>query len=454
MADVWKSPSVLTIAGVDSSGGAGVAADLKTFASLKFHGACVVTALTAQNTRKVYEVHPTPPGFLKRQLEAVFSDLEVKAVKVGMLYAPEAVKVVAYAIRGRELAVVVDPVLRAAVGDSLAAPGVVEAYTEELLPLATVVTPNIPEAEVFTNMKIKSFEDMKAAVTSLHEQGAEAILLKGGHLGGEIVVDLLSQRQGRCEKFERPRIKVEPHGIGCALSAALAVHLAQGYKLPQAVRRSEEFIDSLLSFCKPIGGGLRVADPLVPLYNEAERQMVVESIRLSLEIVKAHETKFLPYIAEVGTQIAMSLPYPTTLADVAAVDGRLKREACSIKISGSIKFGVSSHMARLILTCIHRNPTIRAAMNLHYEEGLLRALEKAGLTVSAFDRSLEPVETKQTEGATIIWGVERAVRVAGRVTDVIYDLGETGKEPMIRILGRNAEEVVEKALRGINLRGI
>jgi len=445
---IRKTSSVLTVAGVDSGGGAGVAADLKTFAALKVHGACAITALTAQNTRHVYEVHPVPPSFLRRQLEAVFADLDIRAVKVGMLYTPETVRTVAEALRGKRLLVVVDPVLRAAVGEPLAIQGVVEAYIEEIFPLATVVTPNVPEAEALTGFEINNLEDMKAAAAKLHNLGAENILLKGGHLRGDTVIDLLSQRRGGYEKFEGPRIEGDFHGLGCTLSSALTAYLAQSHPLPQAFRKSEEFIRRVLVFSKPVGEGLRVADPLIPLYNAAEEHTVVESVYNGLKIIQAHQEDFLCHIAEVGTQIAMALPYPLAPEDVAAVEGRLHREGQTLRIGGSVKFGVSSHMARVILTCIRHDLTIRAAMNLHYDGGLLKAFEEAGLTASTFDRRLEPAEVKRIEGATLSWGVEQAIRAAGRVTDLIYDLGDRDREPMIRILGRDAEEVVEKALKG------
>jgi hydroxymethylpyrimidine/phosphomethylpyrimidine kinase len=243
---------------------------------------------------------------------------------------------------------------------------------------------------------------------------------------------------------------VEPHGIGCVLSAALAAYLAQDCTLSQAVRRSEEFISRILSFCQAIGEGRKVADPLLNLYNASEELTVIESIQASLKIIREHESAFLPYIAEVGTQIAMALPYPTTLGDVAAVEGRLRREAHAIRTTGHVKFGASSHMARVILSCIRHNPMIRAAMNLHYGDDLLRGFERVGFTVSTFDRRLEPAEVKQIEGATLSWGVEQAIRAAGQVTDVIYDLGDIEREPMIRILGSDAEEVVMKALKGIS----
>ena len=440
-------PCAMTIAGSDSGGGAGVEADLKTFSALGVYGTCVVTAVTAQNTLGVYGIHPIPPDFVRRQIEAVMEDVGVDAAKTGMLYSGEVVMVVSEAIDKYDLRVVVDPVLRAGSGDLLMRVEDVEALRECMVPRATVLTPNRYEAEVLSGVEIGGLREAEEAARELARLGAEAVVLKGGHLEGEVVHDILYY-DGRFRSFEKPRFDLEPHGGGCVFSAAIAGYLALGEDIPGAVERAEVLIQDALRFSFRVGGGRRPVNPLASLYNDAEKFHVLEEVRRASKLIEG-DVRFLPYIAEVGTQVAMALPYASGRSDVAAVEGRIVKLHVSSRAVGPVEFGASRHMANVILTAMRHNPNVRAALNLHYDPKLVEAFKRAGFTVSMFDRSLEPVEVKAVEGRTLRWGVEEAIKRAGCVPDVIYDLGEVGKEPMIRVLGRTATEVVSKALKAI-----
>ncbi|RLI36527.1 bifunctional hydroxymethylpyrimidine kinase/phosphomethylpyrimidine kinase, partial [Candidatus Bathyarchaeota archaeon] len=228
----------MTIAGSDSGGGAGVEADLKTFSALGVYGTCVVTAVTAQNTLGVYGIHPIPPDFVRRQIEAVMEDVGVDVAKTGMLYSGEVVRVVSEAIDRYGLRVVVDPVLRAGSGDPLMRVEDVEVLRECMVPRATVLTPNRYEAEVLSGVEIRGLRDAEEAARELARLGAEAVVLKGGHLEGEVVRDIL-YHDGRFRSFEKPRFDLEPHGGGCVFSAAIAGYLALGEDIPGAVEKAE-----------------------------------------------------------------------------------------------------------------------------------------------------------------------------------------------------------------------
>jgi len=442
----------MTVAGSDSGGGAGIEADLKTFAALGVFGACAVTAVTAQNTRGVYEVHPIPPSTVERQIEAVLADVPVQAAKTGMLHSAETMRVVAEAISQHRLRAVVDPVLRAGTGAPLVREGDEKALVETVIPVALVVTPNRQEAEIITGLRIKNAEDLRKAAKSIARLGPEAVVVKGGHMGGETVVDLLYHR-GRFRTFKKPRVDVEPHGAGCAFSAAVAAYLALGRGVAEAVAGAEDFVRDAVAFHLEVGRGRAPVNPMAHLYREAERFRVLEDVSAAARTIEEHP-EFLPHVAEVGMQIAMALPYASTVGDVAAVEGRIVRFRGAARAAGPVGFGASSHMARVILTAAGHDPAVRAALNLRYDPELVEALEKTGFKVSGFDRRLEPRGVKAAEGGTLAWGVEEAIRAAERVPDAVYDLGEVGKEPMIRVLGASATNAVEKALTAIKaLRG-
>lgn len=438
-------PSALTIAGVDSCGGAGIAADLKTFASLKVHGACIVTSLTAQNTTSVINISPVDSIFVKKQFQAVLNDLNVKAVKTGMLFNKEIIDVVAEFVKEFKLKLVVDPVLQASTGAKLISNGAVEAYLHSLFPLADVLTPNIHEVRLFSGVKINKLSDMEKAASEMLRYGGKSLVLKGGHLKGKNVVDLFFYK-GKFEWYIKPRFEGSLHGSGCFFSAAIAAYLAHGLSIPQAVDEAESITQNIFKFGLKIGKGSRIINPMIPVYNEGETLKVVEEVNSALQSFLEDE-KICAYIADVGTQIAMALPFPSSINHIAAVEGRIRKENGKAKVDGEVKFGASSHMARLILACNEINPEIRAAINLKYDKKLLQTLRKSGFSISKFDRKLEPANVKKTEGGTMRWGVSRIYEKTGRITDAIYDLGEKGREPkeaMIRIVGKNAVEIVDK----------
>lgn len=235
---------VLSIAGSDSGGGAGIQADLKTFAALGCYGMTAITALTAQNTMGVSGIHGVPPDFLKAQIQAVVEDIGVDAVKLGMLHAPEVVEVVAWAIDRYQLKnVVLDPVMVATSGDRLIAAETVQVLVRELFPRAIVVTPNLDEAALLIGHAIDGVDALDGAADELLALGAKAVLLKGGHLPGNEVVDVLLQGGGERRRLASGRIESRNlHGTGCTLSSAIAAHLALGATLPDAVERARAYI--------------------------------------------------------------------------------------------------------------------------------------------------------------------------------------------------------------------
>jgi hydroxymethylpyrimidine/phosphomethylpyrimidine kinase len=243
-----RYPRVLTIAGSDSGGGAGIQADLKTFAALGCYGMSAITALTAQNTLGVRSIHAVPLAILRDQIDAVVEDIGVDAVKIGMLHSADTVREVASALQRHALAkVVLDPVMIATSGAVLIDAEAVDVLVRELFPLATVVTPNLDEAALLVKQPLASEADMEAAARQLLEMGAAAVLLKGGHLAGDTVSDLLLVR-GAAPVWLRGRRIATPntHGTGCTLSSAIASHMALGADLPQAVRRGRDFVRGAL----------------------------------------------------------------------------------------------------------------------------------------------------------------------------------------------------------------
>jgi hydroxymethylpyrimidine/phosphomethylpyrimidine kinase len=248
--------SVLTIAGSDSSAGAGIQADLKTFAALGVYGTSVITALTAQNTREVTAVHEAPPEFVGAQIDAVVQDIRPDGVKTGMLSSAAIIEVVAERVRHYALnSVVVDPVMVSKGGARLLREDAVEALRSRLLPIADLVTPNIPEAEVLVGYELRTYLQIHEAAREIAEMGPRNVLIKGGHRDGETVVDVLFDGR-EIHEFSGPRIHTtSTHGTGCTLASAIAAHLALGEEMEDAVAAAREYLEEALRNAYPVGRG-------------------------------------------------------------------------------------------------------------------------------------------------------------------------------------------------------
>ncbi len=246
-------PKVLSIAGSDPSGGAGVQADVKTFSALGVYGMGVITALTAQNTRGVFGVQVVDPAFVRAQLDAVFDDIAVHGVKIGMIGDVGVAHVIADVLEEyRPPNIVFDPVMVASSGDSLIAGDVMDVLKGRLIPLVDVLTPNIPEAEKLSRRAVL---DMECAARGLLSLGARAVLLKGGHLKGAQSVDVLATSDS-LERFSAPRVlTANSHGTGCALSSAVAAFLARGFALDEACGGAKAFLSAALQASGELGVG-------------------------------------------------------------------------------------------------------------------------------------------------------------------------------------------------------
>ena len=254
---------VLSIAGSDSGGGAGIQADLKTFSALGCYGMTAVTALTAQNTTGVQAIHGVPASFLKAQLQSVLDDIGVDAVKIGMLHSPDVVEVVAWAIDHYGLKqVVLDPVMVATSGDRLIAEETVSVLVRELFPRVQLITPNLDEASLLLQQTLTEVDQLHNAAHALLDMGAKAVLLKGGHLPGDVLCDVLQTPGNDAVVFEATRIHSRNvHGTGCSLSSAIAAHLASGKTMADAVAAARAFIRRAIAD----GAGVKTGEGHGPL---------------------------------------------------------------------------------------------------------------------------------------------------------------------------------------------
>jgi hydroxymethylpyrimidine kinase/phosphomethylpyrimidine kinase len=440
---------VLTIAGSDSGGGAGLQQDLKVFTVLGAYGSSVVTAITAQNTLGVQAVEPVDPDFVGKQLDAVLEDIRPVAIKTGMLATVKIVETVAdhldrYA--NKDTIIVVDPVMISKSGYRLLEQDAVDVLRGKLLPVADVFTPNIPEAEVFLGRRIQTPEDMRlAAVDLLKLANCPSVILKGGHLHAHDPVDVLAYEEGVVEITGNRISTRHTHGTGCTFSAALLVFLARGLGMENAARKAKEFVTRAIRGAIPVGKGVVPTNPLSVIEDDVARYPVIEALEKAWKRLVSLPCRSL--VPEVQMNLGYALPWAGSVQDVAAFPGRIVAlEEGVARIRGPA-YGVSSHVARIILTVMGHDCGYRSAMNVRYDLGYLQRAQDLGYSMAEFSRKDEPEEVKFKEGSTLVWGVKRAIDGAGMVPDIIYDAGDIGKEPIIRVLGHDPLEVVDKALR-------
>lgn len=439
---------ILTIAGSDSGGGAGIQADLKAITLLGGFGMSVLTALTAQNTVGVQAIHEVPASFVEKQIDSVLSDIGADAIKTGMLSSKEIVEVVVKKIEQYVVAiVVVDPVMVSKSGAHLLRKDAQKAVIERLIPLATVVTPNLFEASVLTGRKVNSLDEMREAAAQIWGLGAKNVVIKGGHLKGK-AIDILFDGESYTE-IEGPRIKTKnTHGTGCTFASAIATLLARGETVPGAARKAKNFITMAIRAGLSLGKGTGPTNPTAYVLKEMERYPVIQELKGAMEMLK--EGKVGHLIPEVSSNLGYALPYAEGIGDIAAFPGRIVRFKDSVATFGDSEFGASQHVANIILTVMKFNPEYRSAMNIRYSKENVAQLEGKGFLIGHFDRRLEPKRVKEKEGSSLEWGVREVLRKLKRVPDFIYDEGDIGKEPMIRVLGRNPMEVVNKVLKTVS----
>lgn len=437
-------PRALTIAGSDSGGGAGIQADLKTFAALKVHGTTAITAVTSQNTRSVTKIFEVPLQIVRAQIEAVVNDIGVQAIKTGMLYSTEIITLVAELIKKIRAPLVVDPVMISKTGSNLLKATAVRVLIDELIPLSTVVTPNRPEAERITGMTINNIKDAAKAAKSISKLGAKAVLLKGGHLDTvKQSVDILHFKDHTIH-FANPRLaRTTTHGTGCVLSAAITAEIAKRNTITRAVQIANNFVHKAILRGFAVGKGYGPVNPMAMLQEQDEKKQVIQQIEEAIKLLEK-SSLIAHLIPEVQSNLVMALPGAVSAEEMAAIPGRVVRIGKDkVKASASPEFGASRHLANYVLAASEVDNQIRAAFNIRYSEDILAACKKLGLSISSYDRTKEPRAVKTREGASTFWGARAAIKKVGSVPDIIFHTGAWGKEPIIVVLGKDPLKVTK-----------
>jgi len=435
---------ILVIAASDSGGGAGIQADVKAITLCGGFAMTAITALTAQNTQTVNAVFPIPVEFIEQQIDTVMQDIGADAIKTGMLFSADIARAVARKIKDYHItSVVVDPVMKAKGGATLLQQPAIEAVITELFPLARVVTPNLDEASLLCGFPVNSIDTMKAAAQKIQAMGPQTVVVKGGHLAGDCI-DLFYDGSTFTE-FASPRIETaNTHGTGCTFASALAAKIALGFAPLDAVKLAKDFIQEAISHSLPLGKGHGPTDPFARIARSAG--LWESSAAVADAFHKLQDARIGHLIPEVQSNLGYALEGAATPADVVAFPGRIVRLHDSIAAVSGPQPGASRHIAKIILTLLRYDRRYRSAMNIRYSTDIIERCRARGLRVAEFDRGDEPPGVKKLEGATLEWGTELALYRTGTMPDIIFDIGDTGREPMVRVLGTAPMDVAEKII--------
>lgn len=446
--------TVLIVAGSDPGAGAGLQQDLKTATLLGAYGLTVVTALTVQNSLGVTAVHPVPGEVVASQWDAVVSDYPIHAVKLGMLATAANVRVLARRLRalrgeGGEVSsppVVLDPVLAAGRGEPLLDEEGLAALTQELFPLATIVTPNVPEAVRLTGLEIATSAHLEEAARRLQALGPAWVLAKGGHLPVD-PVDILTDGKNAYHLPSTRLAAPHHHGSGCLLATALAAHLAQGRSVPEAVKEARRLVASALRHGLPLGQGVGPVNPYAALAREKARYEVLEDLRQAAARLVREDLS--PLIPEVMSNLAYATPFAEDPGDVAAFPGRLLKTPDGTLIPMPPAFGVSWTLARVILTAMAYRPRLRSALTLKYFPEVSALASLLHLSLAQAAQPLLSPET-ETEGGGLeskaAAEIFKALKPVEPSPDLIICPSEATREPLVLVLGETPMSVAEKAL--------
>ena len=359
----------LTIAGSDSGGGAGIQADLKTFSAFGVFGKTIITSVTSQNSFGVQSSYNLPATVIGEQFQAISDDRKCQAVKTGMLGNEEAVLMISRVIKKNRLKkIVIDPVVISSSGKRLLTKNGIDALKQYLLPLASLVTPNIKEAELLSGIKIKNLSDTKRAARAILKTGVRAVLITGGHLRGT-PDDLFFDGKDMHIYSSKRLTNLDIHGTGCVFSAAITAGLAQGVTVRESIRNAKKYIgEAILGAIYP-GNGAPCVEPNALIYKENEKFQTLCELNNAIEIFKKERIGNL--IPEVQTNIGLGLSNATKHEDVLAIPGRVIKNGEDIFTGAQPQFGGSRHVANIVLTVMQHEPDQRAVMNIKYTDCLL-----------------------------------------------------------------------------------
>ena len=419
--------NILTVGGSDPSSGAGIQSDIRTFSVFDAYGFTAITTITSQNTKQVSNIEPVSKKSLKSQLDSILSDFHIDAIKIGMVYNSDIIKVIHSEFKNNHVPLIVDPVIKSTTGSILLKKSALSDYKKMIIPLADIITPNKYEAKILSGIS-----NVRNAAKKIQVLGAESVIVTGASTTKDKISDFILERNKEYQ-ITGKIIPIQNHGSGCNYSASLTVSLAKQYTLNQAAKIAKNYVYNSIKNSKNIGKGVRITHTAI----SNEKMELIESIKDFKQIRNVY--KIIP---ECQTNFVYSKRNPKTVRDVLGVSGRLVKSGKEVVTAGEITYGGSHHVATAVIQVNKKFPNVRSGLNIKFNTKIISKARSYGLTVLTYDRSKEPKKSKQQEGSSIKWGINHALK--SKSPDLIYHKGDMGKEPMILIFGERPNDIIKK----------
>jgi hydroxymethylpyrimidine/phosphomethylpyrimidine kinase len=419
--------NILSIGGSDPSSGAGIQSDIKTFSNYNVYGFTVVTAITSQNTRKVTSIEPVSAKSLRAQLDSILSDFHIDAIKIGMVYNSQTIKIINSKLRNRKIPIVVDPIIKSTTGAILLKKGALYDYKKMIIPLADIITPNKYEAKVLSGIS-----NTNKSAKKIQSMGAKCVIITGATSSNSQISDFVLEKNKEYV-ISGKKIPIRNHGSGCNYSASISVSLAKGNTIRYAVKIAKDYVYQSIKNSKKIGKGVNITHKNI---SDGIKELS-DSINYFKQIKNIYKV-----IPECQTNFVFAKKNPKNIMDVLGISGRLVKSGKEVIMAGEIVYGGSQHVGTAVIQVNKKFPEIRSGLNIKYDTKIISKAKKSKLTVVSYDRSKEPKRSKQKENSSISWGISNSLN--SKSPDVIYHTGDIGKEPMILIFGKNPNEVIRK----------
>ena len=419
--------NILTVGGSDPSSGAGIQSDIMTFSDFGAYGFTAITTITSQNTKQVSNIEPVSKKSLKSQLDSILSDFHIDAIKIGMVYNSDIIKVIHSEFKNNHVPLIVDPIIKSTTGSALLKKSALSDYKKMIIPLADIITPNKYEAKILSGVS-----NVRNAAKKIQMLGAESVIVTGASTTKGKISDFILEKNKEYQ-ITGKIIPIQNHGSGCNYSASLTVSLAKQYTLNHAAKIAKNYVYNSIKNSKNIGEGVRITHTAI----SNEKMELIESINDFKRIRNVY--KIIP---ECQTNFVCSKRNPKTIRDVLGVSGRLVKSGKEVVTAGEITYGGSHHVATAVIQVNKKFPNIRSGLNIKFNPKIISKARSCGLTVLTYDRSKEPKKSKQQEGSSIKWGINHALK--SKSPDLIYHKGDMGKEPMILIFGEKPNDIIKK----------
>ena len=419
--------NILSIGGSDPSSGAGIQSDIKTFSNHDVYGFTVVTAITSQNTRKVTSIEPVSAKSLMAQIDSILSDFHIDAIKIGMVYNSQIIKVIHSKLRNIKVPIVIDPIIKSTTGAILLKKNALRDYKKMMIPLADVITPNEYEAKVLSGIP-----NTNKSAKKIQSMGAKCVIITGATSSNGKISDFVLE-ESREYVISGKKIPIRNHGSGCNYSASIAVSLAKGNTMHNAVKTAKDYVYQSIRNSKNIGKGVNITHKNI---SNGMRELS-DSINHFKQIKNIYKV-----IPECQSNFVFAKKNPKNITDVLGISGRLVKSGKEVVTAGEIVYGGSQHVGTAVIQVNKKFPEVRSGINIKYDPKIIAKAKKSKFTVLSYDRSKEPKKSKQKENSSISWGISNTLNA--KSPDIIYHKGDVGKEPMILIFGNNPDDVIRK----------